>query len=445
MLLLFLAWGAVQVVSGQQPGIWSFQQCLDTAMKRNITINRSLLSSEIDRINLEQSKSSRIPSLSASANEGLNFGKSIDLQTNQYIEETYHSTSFSVNSGITLFNGFQSRRTIRQNMMLLNAGKYDIEKAKNDITMDITTGYLQVLFSYEILKAAQNQVEATGQQVDRTQKMVNAGKVPESNLFTIRAQQATDNLAVVNAHNQLDLAKVNLMQLMQIPVIDSFDVRQPADSTPVLPILPGNDQIYQKALSIQPEITSASIRTNSALLGIRISEGARMPRLNLSGNVNSNYSGSSRKNSGGGGSGNDPFFPQLWNNMGEGLGLSLSIPIYSNRQIKSNIDRAKINALSAKLDEENTRLQLRKIIEQAYNDLKSSVKKFEATKEQVSAAELSFKNVERKYNVGLTSAIDFLIEKNNYFQATSNLIQSKYDFIFKAKILDFYQGKPITF
>lgn len=444
LLVLFITLGVVSTVMAQQVKVWSFQQCLDTAMKRNISINQSQLSNEIDRINLEQSKANRIPNLNASANEGLNFGKTIDPVTNQYVEQTYNSTNFSVNSSLNLFNGFQNRRTIQQNMMLVNAGKYDTEKAKNDVILGVTTGYLQVLFAYEILDAAKNQADATRSEVDRTMKLVNAGKIPESNLYTIRAQQATDNLSVVNAQSQLEMAKVNLMQLMQIPVVDSFDVRKPEAADPEVVLLLSNEQVYQKALTVQPQIAGASIRTNSALLGIKIYEGARLPRLNLTGNVNSNFAASSRSSSGGVNPDKVNFFNQLWNNMGEGLGLNLSIPIYSNRQIKSNIEKARVNALSAQLDEENTRLQLRKVIEQSFTDLKSSIKKFEATKEQVSAAELAYKNVERKYSVGLSTAIDFLIEKNTFFQSQSNLIQAKYDYIFKAKILDFYQGKAIT-
>jgi outer membrane protein len=440
ILCIAVCW--FSAVSGQQARVWSFQQCVDTAMKRNININQSLLSNEVNKINLAQSKANRIPNLNAAAGEGVNFGRTIDPVSNQYVEQTYNSTNFSVTSSLNLFNGFQNTRTIRQNMMLLNAGKFDVEKAKNDVILDITTGYLQVLFAYEVLKAAKNQSDATTADAERTQKLVNAGKVPESNLFTIRAQLATDNLAVVNAQNQLDLAKVTLMQLMQVPVADSFDIQQPVMPDPDAQLILSNEQIYQKALVVQPQITSASIRTNSALLGIKIYEGARLPRLSLSGNVNTNFAGSSR--SGSVNSNKQAFFPQLWNNMGEGLGLNLSIPIYTNRALKSNIERARVNALSAQLDEENTKIQLRKIIEQAYSDLRSSIKKFEATKEQVSASELSYRNVERKFNVGLSTAIDFLIEKNNFFKSQSNLIQARYDYIFKAKILDFYQGKQIT-
>jgi outer membrane protein len=328
--------------------------------------------------------------------------------------------------------------------MNLDAVKTDVENVRNQVTLNITTAYLQLLFQYEILKSAKNQTEATTIQVDRTQKMVNAGKVPESNLFTIRSQQATDNLAVVNAQGQLDLAKVTLEQLMEIPVTDSFEVKIPDLVEPSLLLHQTNQEIYNKALTVQPQIAGASIRTNSALLGIKISESARYPSLSLSGGVNSNYSVTSRTGSNSSVK-DSPFFPQLWTNLGESIGLNLSIPIYSNRQLKSNIERAKINALNVQLDEQNTRLQLRKTIEQSYTDLRNSIKKYEAVKEQISAAELSYQNMERKYNVGMSTAIDYLIEKNNYFQAQSNGIQAKYDYIFKSKILDFYQGKPIQF
>jgi len=442
-LLIFAACLLITFVRAQNR-VWTFQQCLDTAIQRNISLNQSRLNTDLSRITLEQSKANRFPNLNASARDGISFGRSVNPTTNQYVERTTNSSSFGVNTGVDLFNGFQITRTILQNKMNLDAVKTDVENVRNQVTLNITTAYLQLLFQYEILKSAKNQTEATTIQVDRTQKMVNAGKVPESNLFTIRSQQATDNLAVVNAQGQLDLAKVTLEQLMEIPVTDSFEVKIPDLVEPSLLLNQTNQEIYNKALTVQPQIAGASIRTNSALLGIKISEGARYPSLSLSGGVNSNYSVTSRTGSNSSVK-DSPFFPQLWTNLGESIGLNLYIPIYSNRQLKSNIERAKINALSVQLDEQNTRLQLRKTIEQSYTDLRNSIKKYEAVKEQISAAELSYQNMERKYNVGMSTAIDYLIEKNNYFQAQSNGIQAKYDYIFKSKILDFYQGKPIQF
>lgn len=443
-ILLIFAACLLFTFARAQNRVWTFQQCLDTAIQRNISLNQSRLNTDLSRITLEQSKANRFPNLNASARDGISFGRSVNPTTNQYVERTTNSSSFGVNTGVDLFNGFQITRTILQNKMNLDAVKTDVENVRNQVTLNITTAYLQLLFQYEILKSAKNQTEATTIQVDRTQKMVNAGKVSESNLFTIRSQQATDNLAVVNAQGQLDLAKVTLEQLMEIPVTDSFEVKIPDLVEPSLLLNQTNQEIYNKALTVQPQIAGASIRTNSALLGIKISEGARYPSLSLSGGVNSNYSVISRTGSNSSVK-DSPFFPQLWTNLGESIGLNLYIPIYSNRQLKSNIERAKINALSVQLDEQNTRLQLRKTIEQSYTDLRNSIKKYEAVKEQISAAELSYQNMERKYNVGMSTAIDYLIEKNNYFQAQSNGIQAKYDYIFKTKILDFYQGKPIQF
>jgi len=441
--LLIIAACLLFTFARAQNHTWTFQQCLDTALQRNISLNQSRLNIDLSLITLEQSEANRYPNLSASARDGVSFGRSVNPTTNQYVERTTNSSSFGISSGVALFNGFQISHTILQNKMNLDAVKTDLENVKNQVTLSITTAYLQLLFQYEILKAAKNQADATAVQVDRTQKMVTAGTLPESNLYTIRSQQATDNLAVVNAQGQLDLAKVTLEQLMEIPISDSFEVKIPDLVEPSLLLDQTNQEIYNKALTVQPQIAGASIRTNSALLGIKISEGARYPSIGLSGSANSNYSVTSQ---GSNSSVNDsPFFPQLWNNLGESIGLNLSIPIYSNRQIKSGIEQAKINALNAQLNEQNTRLQLRKTIEQSYTDLRNSIKKYEATKEQINAAELSYKNMERKYNVGMATATDYLIEKNNYFQAQSNGIQSKYDYIFKTKILDFYQGKPIQF
>jgi len=430
--------------AGAQKIVWSYQMCIDTAIRRNIIINQTRLTNEVNKINLKQSKALRIPGVSGSASEGFSFGRTIDPATNGYVSQNYNSTNVGINGNLMLFNGFQNTRTILQNKLLVDAGLSDIDQARDDIILNITTAYLQVLLSYEILDAAKKQSDADVTQVDRTQKMVNAGKVPELNLFQIQSQMATDNLAVVNAQSNLDIARVTLMQLMEVPVIDSFDIVKPAITEPSgIPPL-SNVDIYTKALSVVPDIKSAGIRTNSALLGIRISEGARYPRLNVTGGVNSNYSstrtlGTYAKPEA------YPFERQLWDNLGQNLGLSLAIPIYSNRQIKSNIERAKINLLNAQLSEQNTKNQLRKIIEQSYTDLKNSLKKFEATKDQYRTAEVSYHSIEKKYNVGMMTAIDYLVEKNNFAQAESNLIQSKYNFIFKSKILDFYQGIPIQF
>ena len=426
-----------------QPQAWTFQQCLDTALHRNITVNQSRLSNELNKVSLEQYKANRIPSVNASANEALNLGKNIDPTTNSFVTEAYHSTNMGISSSYNLFNGLQNANTIRQYRLTVEAGQYDIEKAKNDVTLNITTGYLQVLFANEILSVAKSQAEATAVQVDRTAKMVDAGKSPESDLLQIKSQFATDNLAVITAQNQLDLAKVTLMQLMEIPITDQFNVVVPEMTEPSAVILQTNEEIYKKSLDVLPQISSAAIKTNASLMALKVTEGARWPRLNFGANLNTNFASSRKK-----GNVNPqgyPFFEQLWDNIGQSFSLGLSIPIYSNRQIKSNIDRAKINSMTAQLNEQNTKNVLRKSIEQTYTDLKAAIKKYEATKEQLSAVKSVYENAQKKFDVGVMTATDFLIQKNNYEQSQSNLIQAKFDYIFKGKILDFYQGKEIRF
>jgi outer membrane protein len=440
-ILILLFFSSVTGLAQDKP--WSFSQCLDTALQRNIAVNQSRMSNELSKVNLEQSKANRIPSLSASANEALNVGKNVDPTTNSYVTEAYHSTNFGINSSYNLFNGLQNANTIRQNRLSVQAGESDIEKAKNDVTLNITTAYLQVLFANEILSAAKSQEEATTAQVSRSEKLVNAGKSPESDLLQIKSQLATDNLSVVMAQNQLDLARVTLMQLMEIPVVENFEVEIPVLEETSAAVLQTNEEIYRKSLTVLPQITSASLRTSASMMALKVSQGAHWPRISLGANMNTNYASSRKK-----GSVNPegyPFFEQIWDNIGQSFSMGVSIPIYSNRQIKSNIDRAKINLITTQLNEQNVKNVLRKSIEQTYTDLRASVKKYDATKLQVAAVESVYKNAEKKFDVGALNATDYLIQKNNFVQAQSNLIQSKYDFIFKQKILDFYQGKPISF
>jgi len=233
------------------------------------------------------------------------------------------------------------------------------------------------------------------------------------------------------------------MQLMEIPISDNFNVVIPEMIEPSVVLLQTNEEIYARSLSILPQISSASLKTNASLMALKISEGARWPKLNLGANLNTNFASSRKK-----GTVNPegyPFFEQLWDNIGQSFNLGLSIPIYNNRQIKSNIERAKINTMTAQLNEQNTKNVLRKSVEQTYTDLKAAVKKYEATKEQLAAIQSVYENARKKYEVGVLSATDFLIQKNSFTQSQSNLIQAKYDYIFKNKILDFYQGKAIQF
>ncbi len=435
------------VVSGMANGqtkTWTFQQCLDTALQRNISVNVSRMSNEFNKVTLEQSKANRIPSLSANASTGMSVGKSVNPTTNSFVTESYYSANLGVSSSYNLFNGLQNTNIIRQNRLNVQSGALDIEKVKNDVTLNITTAYLQVLLDYEILGVAKAAVESTKAQVERTGKMVNAGKSPEGDLLQMKSQLATDNLSVITVQSSLDLDKVTLMQLMDIPVTDGFDVVIPAMDESAEVILQNNEQIFQKSLAVQPQILSASIKTNASEMGLKIAQGAYWPRVSLGANMNSNYASTRKKGTSVNPEGY-PFYQQIWDNLGQSLSMGISIPIYSNRQVKSSIEKARISLITTQLSEQNTKNVLRKTIEQSYVDMHSSMKSLEATRQQLAAVESVYKNAESKFSVGVMSAIDFLLQKKAYTQSQSSVIQAKYSYIFRQKILDFYQGKAITF
>ena len=235
---------------------WTLSECIDHALKENISINQRILSNTVSGLTLEQSKATRIPTLSGSTSQSFNFGRSLDPYTNSYIAQNIASNNFSMNSNVNLFTGFQTVNTIKKNELDLKAGTLDLEKTRMDITLNVILAYLQVLFAYEQVENAKSQVESTQSQVDKTQRLVNAGTLPLGSLYSVQAQHATDKSTLVNAENQLSISKVNLMQLMELPVDPAFDIIRPdlsnIDVSVTNETIP--DTIYLKALQVQPEI-----------------------------------------------------------------------------------------------------------------------------------------------------------------------------------------------
>lgn len=317
----------------------------------------------------------------------------------------------------------------------MKAGTLDLEKKKKDVTLNVTLAYLQVLFAYEQVENAKSQVESTQSQVDKTQILVNAGTLLIGNLYTVQSQLATDKYNQVNADNQLSIAKVNLMQLMELPVDPAFDIVRPDLSNMVIgpTKVTKTDSIFSKALKVQPDVASSELKVASAETNLKISKAALYPRLSLSTGINSAYSDART----------DAFKAQLKQNLSESVRLNLSIPIFSQKQVSTSIQKSQINVFSSQLSAQDTKNQLRKNIEQAFNDMISAQNNYEAVQNQLISTETSYNDSKRKYELGMITATDFLIAKNNYSNALANLIRAKYNYLFTTKILDFYQGNPI--
>jgi outer membrane protein len=457
-------------IIGQTKKEWSFGECIEQALKNNISLKQADLNNRQNTINLKQAKASLIPTFNISDAQGLNSGRTIDPFTNQFVNQNIQTNNIAATSSVTLFGGMQNVNTVRQNKLNYEAGNLDLKKMENDLALNVAVAYLQILFSYEQLEISKKQMESSREQLNKTKVFVKAGKLPETNLLQIQSQLVNDKLTVTNAENQLQLSKLALTQLMEIPAGENFEIQKPNIDL-VSAAYPHLEQIYETALENQPQIKSSQIKTKSALTAYQVAKGGLEPKLYLAGSLRSGYS-SARKlttynqivqqqnigylqsnpaenvigmipttvpvNS------NYPAGKQFADNFGQTVSLNLTIPIFNNLTVKSNMDKAKLNIENSKLNEQAEKNQLRKAVEQAYTDVISANKKFIASKEQVESEESAYLTIQKQFEVGLINAIDYVVEKNNYSKALLGLLQSKYDYIFKMKVLDFYQGKDLT-
>jgi outer membrane protein len=448
--LIFLI--ACSVQSWTQEKTWSLEDCINYAMENNITIKQTELNTHYNQNVLDQSKLSRFPSLNASSNYSYSFGRALDQTTYEFTDnQQINSISVNVSSGMTLFNGFQKMNTIEQNRINLMASYEDVQKIKNDISLNIAAAYLQILFNQELLLIARNQLEITGQQVDRTQKMVDAGKLARGSALEIQAQYASEELNVVNAENQLQLAYLNLQQMLDLQYdpdfeINSPDLPVPGDSMLLMNVM----DVYGTAQETMPQIRASEYNLESSTLDLDIAKGMRYPSLSLSGNYSTGFSDIREKIintdpvTGIPIMGKYPFFEQINDNLSVGIGLGLNIPIFNGGQVNTAVSNARIGIENARLELQNTKNNLYRDIQQAYADALAALKKFESTEKALISMEESFTYTEKKFEVGLVNTVDYNTSKNQLTMTQSDLLQAKYDFIFKTKILNFYKGESIT-
>ncbi len=450
---------------------WTIEECISHALENNIQIMQGNIGAQISEQNLEQSKYSTLPSLNGFASHTYNFGQTIDPFTNQFASSQVRSNSFSLSSSLTLFNGFQTLNSIKQSQADYESSKYDLQKIQNDVSLNIANLFLQILFNQELLSNSENQLRVTQGQVERIQKLVEAGSLPEGNLKEIEAQLASEELQKINAQNQLNLSKLSLAQLLRLENANNFNVVSPdlSNFQGVSELIsPG--ALYQTALEAMPEVKSAEYAFYSAEKAKDIAQGSYGPSLSVTGSIGSGYSGANQEITGfenarfvetgditaiGGEAILTPtvdviradktFTDQLDDNFNKSIGFRLNIPIFNGMSARSNVQRAKLNVENAALNLENTKLQLRQNIETAHNEAVAALKRYNAAERSVNALDLSFKYTQERFDVGLLNSFEYNTEKNRLNNSKSELLQAKYEYIFKTKVLDFYQGKAIRF
>ena len=447
---------------------WTLQECVDHALKNNIQIKQSELNLDLADANKDQSLAGMLPSLNGGANHNYYFGRSVDPTTYQFTTNEIRSSNFSLTSSLSIFEGFQLQNALKQSKLNYLSAQKDLEKIRNDISLNVVTFYLQILYNRDLVQQAQEQKEASKAQRDKLKEMESLGAASRGNLLDMEAQLASDELRLVNAQAQYDQAILSLAQLLELESVKDFSVDTLSFPAPLVDISSLNvSTIYEAALKTQPEIKSSEYKVESARKGLSIARGATYPRLSLSGSISSAYSSNGQRVTNlaldttliGFTQSLEPvytldyvptfqktsFNDQLDENLSKSVGFNLVIPLFNGLQTRTGIRRAKIFLHQAQLNDETTRKSLFKSVQQAVNDAAAANNRFSAALKSSDALTQSYDFSKQKFDLGMLNSYDFLISKNNFEKSQADLLQAKYDLIFKLKILDFYQGKPLTF
>lgn len=424
-------------------GPWGLQRAIDYALAHNIGVRINQLTVQNNAQVLRQSKAALLPTANLSATQAWQYGTSVNPLTFEFQRQTVRSNNVSGSSQLVLFQGFQLSNTIRRNALDSQASEADVQKARNDLSLNVASAFLQAGLARELVRANQFYVTRDEEQIARTKLLLQAGSIPESTLLDSQSQLATDELNVVNAQNQATIARLNLLQLLNLdPAANpDFQIEVPnlpdPDEENVLVL--NTDELFQGAATRQPEIKAADLRVLSAGRSVELARGAYYPRLILAGSIFSGFSSAPTvsmlpQN----------YWDQLNQNLGQQVQFALSIPIFNGLQVRTNEQRTLINAQLVQLQAEQARLTLRQSIEKAYADARAAQLQYAASKRQVTALTTTQRNSEIRFNNGLLSGTEFNIAKNNLNFAISNQLQAKYTFIFRRKVLAFYGGKSLT-
>jgi outer membrane protein len=425
--------------NAQEP--WTLTGCISYAFENNIRLKQQSLGVDMAKNNLDQSKLGLLPSVNSGMSESFRFGRSVDPLTYQFTTENSTGASVYVSADLDLFKGLQNWNTIQRNQIDLKKNLTDLEKAKNDLALNIARMYLQILFNEELHDITLQQLDITRQQVNRTRIMVDAGSLPKGDFLEIQAQLANEELNEVNSRNQLIMSYLDLAQLLDLKKPENFRVQRPTfDTFKVTDNLGTADEVYQSALMTLPQIKSAELDLQSLEKSLLIARGRLSPSLSMSSSYGTGYSDRLKDFVTGK---TMPLKNQLDFTSQTSLGFSLNVPIFNGWSGKTGVRNARISVTSGKYQLEIVRNQLLKEIQQAFADASASLERFKATTKSVSALEEAFRYAEQKFNLGMLTSLDYNVAKNNLTKARSELLQAKYNYIFNTRILDFYRGIPI--
>lgn len=465
--LVFL--GLTQL-SFSQSNIWDLQQCIDYAQKNNISLKQSELTTQINKNNATQSKAAILPTVNAGAQHTYNFGRTIDRYTNTFANTQVLSQNFYISSNVVLWSGLAQYNTIKANQYQYLSSNESYLQQKNDLSLNVATAYINVIFSDEILQISKAQYQITQEQLDRTQKLSDAGTLAKSAVYDIKAQLATEEVNVTTSDNNYQIAMLTLKQLLNLDTLNNFNISRPNIDMMNNELAAQSVQnIYESALKNQHSIKASNYNLLAAEKNLDVARGRVSPTLSATGSLGTGTSALDKRIVSTNVTGVDPvaatldgsivvyqphyevvtekkpFADQFKDNVNKSVGFTLSVPIFNGLQTYTGVKNAKLSALNAKYAQDLTEQNLYKTIAQAFANARAGLNKYNANKASVEANEQSFYYAQQKFNVGAISTFDYNNAKTRLQNAQGNLVQAKYDYVFKLKVLDYYQGKALTF
>ncbi len=418
MKKIFLIIGALLaalMASAQQP--WTLQQCVDTALANNRNIKQKELTRKTNEIAYQQARNNLLPNLNGSASQGWSFGRS-QIADGTYQNLNVSNTSFSLSSGITLFDGLKMKYNIDARMADLKVSEANLEKIRQDIILSVSSAFLQVLLNKELLQISENQLELTQNKIEQQKSLVAAGKLAEGEMYELLAQQSKEELSRTQAENSLKLSLLDLGQILELSDFEKLDVIVPADLMNNELQMLDAEKVYRSALNNRPEVKSAEYQLKNSEKNVQIAKSAYFPSLSFGASVSGGY------------------YNSVSTPMSTSLGFNLSVPIFNKMETRNQVKTAQINVESNRLNVDNTKLELRKTIQQAYYNAVAAKAKWDAARKSEIAGNEAYRFANQKYEGGRATVYELYQAKNNLTQAQSEVVQSKYEYVFRLKILE---------
>lgn len=419
---------------------WSLRQCIDYAIEHNVSVLQTQNTAEQQKVDVNTAKWARLPNLNGSGVEGFSWGRTSTLVKDEttgnynsvYVNTSSSSTSFSLNTNVPLFTGFSIPNQHSLAKLNLKAAIADLEKAKEDIAVNIASSFLQVLFKDELNKVAKEQVALSKEQLERSLRLNELGKESSAQVADAKTRLAQDELSAVQADNDYRLALLDLSQLLELPTMEGFKITAPELEPQFTPLTPP-DEVFVQAAASRPGILAAQYRLEGSENSIHIAQSSYYPQLSLNGSLGTDYYSTLDRN----------FKQQMNDNFSKYIGFSLSIPIFNRFETRNKIRTARLQQLNYSLQLDNAKKDLYKEIQQAWYSAVAAESKYNSSTVAVDANQESFRLMSQKLENGKATSVEYNESKLNLMEALSDRIQAKYDYIFRTKILDFYKGKPI--